>query len=606
MSALELIQILSNGLFLLVFLAVFVRAVRHPRRANIDAAVFFGALGAVVGLSLVSRMLGITMPPAVGVVLVVVLLALPLLTLRLVGNLVRLPALVIRSCLAGWVVASAAFAFLPREALAPITLPIVLYFFGYEAYAGVVVLRATRRASGATRNRLYAVALGSLLLGATLLVAGLVGRVPQIAFLTNVVGLAAGLAYFVGFSTPLFLRRAWQEPHLRGFMARATELTSEQDVATVARGLAAVAGSVLGADLAAVGLWDDRKQMLRYYATDGRVDEALPANTASGPAFAEQRPVLRIDGDGGLPFPERLRGAGMRSALGAPVTWKATRYGVLGTYSTRVPLFAEDDLEIVQILAGQIALVLRAHDLIAEVRALNTELEHRVSELDSANDELTAFSYAVSHDLRAPLRAIDGFSEVLVEEKAAALGEDGREHLGRVRKAAQNMGHLIDDLLELSRVTRAELRRQPVDLSALARDVAAEHAAQTPDRAVTFKAEDGLRVEGDDRLLRVVLVNLIGNAWKFTRPVKEPRVELGLARQNGTSAFFVRDNGVGFEMQYRQKLFTPFQRLHSPRDFEGTGIGLATVRRVIRRHGGDVWAESEPGRGATFYFTLPA
>ena len=271
----------------------------------------------------------------------------------------------------------------------------------------------------------------------------------------------------------------------------------------------------------------------------------------------------------------------------------------------RTPFFIEDRIALIEILAGQIALVLRNNDLLSEVRTLNTELELRVGELDAANEELSSFAYAVSHDLRAPLRAIDGFSEILVQDKTEALGEDGREHLTRVRRAAQHMGDLIDALLELSRTSRAELRREPVDLSALAREIAGQHARQSPARAVSLRVEDGLQVEADERLLRSVLGNLIGNAWKFTRPVTAPTVEVGAVQHNGSRAFYVRDNGVGFDATYKQKLFTPFQRLHSVREFEGTGIGLATVRRVIRRHGGETWAESVPGKGATFYFTLP-
>jgi signal transduction histidine kinase len=484
--------------------------------------------------------------------------------------------------------------------------PLVLYFFVYEAYAAYVVLRAARRAGGPARPRLIAIAVGSFLFGGTLLVAGLASLFPPAAAATNVLGLACGLAYYVGFSTPGFLRRAWQEPELRGFVNNAMRPTSGASIAQLVNRLADAAASVVGADEVAIGLWDDAKGVLRHHATDGQVVEARPDETVSGVALELQRPVVRVEGEAGQAFPERLRERGIRSVLAAPITWGTTRYGVLAAYAARPPLFAEDGLDLVEILAGQIALVLRNHDLFAEVRLLNTELERRVVELDAANDELSSFAYAVSHDLRAPLRAIDGFADVLVEEKSAVLGEDGRQHLGRVRAAAQRMGQLIDDLLQLSRTTRAELNRQRVDLTALARSVAADHAARSPERAVTFQAEDGLSVEADDRLLRVVLDNLIGNAWKFTRPVDTPLIKVGAKHENGSRVYYVRDNGVGFEMEYRQKLFAPFQRLHSPRDFEGSGIGLATVRRVIRRHGGDVWAESEPGRGATFYFTLPA
>jgi signal transduction histidine kinase len=222
------------------------------------------------------------------------------------------------------------------------------------------------------------------------------------------------------------------------------------------------------------------------------------------------------------------------------------------------------------------------------------------AELERANRELDAFSYSVSHDLQAPLRAIDAFGAML-EEEAGALGERGRSHLSRIRAAARRMGELIDDLLALARISRSDLTRQAIDLSGLGRQVAAELAARPPGRDVDVAIEDGLAVHADARLIRVVLENLIGNAWKFTARQDQPRIEVG---RGPGRAFVVRDNGAGFDMRYAGRLFGPFQRLHSSDEFEGTGIGLATVQRIVNRHGGRVWAEGEPGRGAAFYFTL--
>jgi signal transduction histidine kinase len=234
-------------------------------------------------------------------------------------------------------------------------------------------------------------------------------------------------------------------------------------------------------------------------------------------------------------------------------------------------------------------------------------VEAHARELEAANKDLEAFSYSVSHDLRAPLRAIDGFSQALLEDHAAALDERGREHLGRVRAAAQRMGELIDDLLQLSRVSRAELVRAPVDLGALAREVAAELAQREPGRSVSLAIGEGLRAEADRRLARIVLENLLGNAWKFTARRAAARIEVGAgAAADGAPTFFVRDDGAGFDPRYAHKLFAPFQRLHGAAEFPGTGIGLAIVQRIVDRHGGRAWAEGEPGRGAVFWFTLPA
>ena len=304
-----------------------------------------------------------------------------------------------------------------------------------------------------------------------------------------------------------------------------------------------------------------------------------------------------------------------------PLFEEQSRSGVAGRpwslYFATLPAFnkgAESNLPAfvlasgigVSILLFGISWMLVRSRILAE--DASKDLEDANRELEGANRELEAFSYSVSHDLRAPLRTIDGFSQILQEDYEGVLDDEGLDYLGRVRAASGHMATLIDDLLDLSRVGRRPLRREPVDLTGLATEIIEDLRASEPEREVEFVAGEGIEAYGDVSLLKVALENLLGNAWKFTAREEEARIEFGADRRPRPGflapVYFVRDNGAGFDQAYSDKLFGAFQRLHGQDEFEGTGIGLATVARIIHRHGGRVWAEGEVGEGATFYFTL--
>lgn len=372
-----------------------------------------------------------------------------------------------------------------------------------------------------------------------------------------------------------------------------------------------------------LSLFDVRAQQGVVVATVGRGAARFPAGTHVPLAAYGARDLAALQAGQTYvvedvrtcsPLPDTvqaLREEGLRAYARVPLVWQGQLLGALNLWVDRPGGFAPERLAMAREVADQLAVAIQYARLHEQVQRYAAELEGRVAErtaeLAAANRELESFSAAVSHDLRAPVRSIDGFSRALLEDYAGALDEQGQDYLRRICAATRRMAEMIDALLLLSRVTRAELQRGAVDLSAMARAVAAELQRQEPARQVAFVIAEGLTATGDARLVRLVVENLLSNAWKFT--AKQPAAEIAfgaLAPPEGPPVFFVRDNGTGFDMAYADKLFGAFQRLHGASEFPGTGIGLATVQRIVHRHGGRIWAEGTVDQGATFYFTLGA
>ncbi|OUL33298.1 histidine kinase [Nostoc sp. T09] len=312
----------------------------------------------------------------------------------------------------------------------------------------------------------------------------------------------------------------------------------------------------------------------------------------------------------------------IRANLVIPLLQGKNLWGLLCINQCRAPReWQATEIEFATEIASHLAVALQHAELLADVQAevierqqaeqalhsLNQGMQRAMIELQAVNRELEAFSYSVSHDLRAPLRSIDGFSQALLEDYQEQLDETGQNYLRRIRLATQRMGQLIDDLLNLSRLMRSEMQLEPVDLSLLAKVIYAELQESQPERQVDCVIEPGLIAQGDSRLLQMMLTNLLDNAWKFTSKHTQAKIEFGtMSQESGIPIYFVRDDGAGFDMAYANKLFGPFQRLHRIDEFPGTGIGLAIVQRIVHRHGGRVWAEGVVEQGATFYFTLVA
>jgi len=382
------------------------------------------------------------------------------------------------------------------------------------------------------------------------------------------------------------------------------ELSLARDLASVMRIVRRVARELTGADGATFVLRDGQHC---YYADEDAIAPLwkglrFPLDACvSGWAMTHREHVVIEDIYADVRVPaDAYRPTFVKSLALVPIR-RSNPVGAIGTYWARPHRATADELKLLQALADSTSIALENVDL---VTGLEARVRARTAELEKANRDLEAFGYSVSHDLRAPVRSIRAFSNALAEDLGEHLDDDQRGHIDRIRAAASRMDHLIDGMLGLARASRAEVDRTDVDLSALARAIVAERIAVHPIPNLSLEVEDGVVAHGDPALLRAVLENLLGNALKFTSRAAEPCITFGCRREDAEIVYFVRDNGVGFDMAHAAKLFSPFRRLHAAHEFPGSGVGLATVDRIVARHGGRVWIESTPNAGTSVSFTL--
>lgn len=383
------------------------------------------------------------------------------------------------------------------------------------------------------------------------------------------------------------------------------ELSLAHDLETIMAIVRRAARELTGADGATFVLHDAGRC---YYADEDAIaplwkGKRFPLDACiSGWAMVHREAVAIPDiyADSRIPA-DAYRPTFVKSLAMVPIRI-AEPIGAIGNYWARSHTVTPEEIELLQALANSTSV---AMENVAIVKDVEARVRSRTLQLEAAMRELEAFSHAISHDLRAPVRRIDGFAQALEEDAGDKLDAEALRHLRRVRESARTMNQYMEDMLSLAKLGRAAVRRDLVDLSALAKSIFADVAQNYRGRRVEQVIADDLHVRGDESLLRGALENLIGNAFKFTSRSDHARVELGSESHDGETTFYVKDNGAGFDMQYAPKLFAPFQRLHSAEEFPGTGIGLATVRRIIARHDGRIWADSAPGEGATFWFTIP-
>lgn len=393
----------------------------------------------------------------------------------------------------------------------------------------------------------------------------------------------------------------------------------ERDQQKVLDLVANMARKLTDAEMAVIPMIDGDRDTYTYVAAVGKhAEEVLGSRHGldlgmCGWVLTHERPLLFGKAEGWWMDSKTRWEEGMESAVLVPLFAQQRIIGgisVMGKASGGS--FSQHDLDMLTLLANQVSHAIENARLIREANELVATLEQRVSErtaeMTALNKELEAFAYSVSHDLRAPIRSIDGFSLALLEDYGEHLDPEAQDYLTRIRGATLRMGRLIDDMLKLSRLSRAEMRRETIDLSAMARRITRDLLAREPERQVEFRIAEGLSVRGDSTLINSLMENLLGNAWKFSSKHSRALIEFGALEEqpgsDGARIFYVRDNGAGFDMNYASKLFGAFQRLHTAQQFPGAGVGLAFVQRVINRHGGRIWAEGAPDQGATFYFTL--
>ena len=591
MNGAELVRLVTNALFLVVFVGALRTALRERSRTSVDATILFGALAFVIAQSQIAALLGTQVPPALGLVSAVLLLALPYLQLRLVDDFAGVRPLLLRICLGGFVAGIAAVVIgLLKLVVLPAALPVIvvlalIYFVGFCAYAGFVLIREARLAKGVARNRMVAAATGAIALSLTLIAAltsTIVGPAAS-SVASMVLSLCSALAYLVAFAPPVLLKRAWREPALRSFLTRAAAISPHDAPQTILRGLEVAITRAAPGQSARIGLLDETTGALAI----GNDDELLASAELMAGVYESQTPrFLRTE-------------AG--ATLAAPITGRGRRIGVLAVMGRRAPLFATDDLDLVQLLAEQAAIVLDGARLYGDLASAN-------SELSQATRVKSEFLANMSHELRTPLNAILGFSGLLSEQLADSMNDKQKRFVRNIHEAGEHLLELINDVLDLSKVEagKLELRPEIVTIDVLLEPVSAAGRAAAQSKGVLFTMEtvDSRPLFVDPTRVRQILFNLVSNAVKFTSG--GGHVTLRALVEGRELRFEVADTGVGIPEAGRDRMFGVFERLHEGRtNVAGTGLGLALTKSLVEQMNGSISFESEEGKGTTFRVHLP-
>jgi signal transduction histidine kinase len=603
LSADAFLQFLSNALYVLVFAFVLARTVREPLRPRVDTALFFGAIALVVATGWVTTIAHIELGRMFTAILVSLLMALPYLLLRLVDDFTVVPGWILRGAEAGLAICVLiAFMAVPPYPL-PLTLLLVAYFIALAFYTTAAFLRGGRRATGVTRRRMHAAALGSGLLGLAILIAGLQAALPDLAplwsVLSRVSSLGSGLAYFFGFAPPAFLRRAWQEPELRAFLGRAARLPQIPDTRAILREIEDGTAASLGTPGARIALWIEGEGVLRAYRRDGSENSGRPDQGIGGRAFSRQRSVFSTNAARDDPENAALyQAVGANAVMAAPISAAARRLGVLLVYAQRAPIFAEDDLRLLQLLADQAAVVLESRALIDEAARLQAR-----EEATRLKDD---FLSAAAHNLQTPLTTLLIQAQFLERRTSThPLEPANRASVERLAREAERLKQLVMELLEASQLAaeQATAATEEVDLVELVR----EAIARQPTERHQFRVEASGTVAGELNRARILLLvsHLVDNAVKFSPEGGE--IIVRVRQENGELRLEVRDPGIGIPSADLPLVFDRFFRGANVDDrrFPGLGLGLSISQRIVAQHGGRIWATSDAEEGTTFNVALP-
>jgi len=599
MSAQEFVRNLTWIVYVLIFLYVAQQAVREPRRATIDSALFFALSTLVIVNSLLAELELLPQSTLLGAINGTLVLSLSYVLLRLVDDFARVPPYLL--ALAGGILLLLCLGLFVFDRPRPVWLTVlqVVYFVGLQLYAALAFVRASRRSGGVTRRRMLAVAVGSGFLGLTILAASLQPIDPEFATLSLFCGLVSGISYFLGFATPGFLRRAWQEPELRAFLSQAATLPRLPTTAAIIKALEQGAATSVGAPRAAIGVWQAESNTLRFDIDATVWEMPVAVDWPAGRSFLSQQPVFIADVPKAMPaLAETSRSAGSIAVLAAPITAGEKRLGVLTVYASRAPIFARDDLALVKLLADQAAVILESRALIDEAA--------RVQAREEAARLKDDFLSAAAHDLKTPLTTLVARAQLL--ERRALRSPDAPADLTSIRAVIAEARRLKTFVLELLDATRAERgqlvgKREAVDVRTLIEEVVQRR--ETTSHHITVSLDEPVVGVYDRNRISQLLENLVENAIKYSRDNQTVAIKAWQA--DDAACITVTDHGIGIPAQDVPHIFDRFYRGTNvdDRSFAGLGLGLYICRGIVEQHGGRIWATSRLGEGTTMHITLP-